>query len=529
MRRSRIGWIFVAALVVAPLRATPSAHAQGPTIDNASPSPGGESSRMGASPGALRSPSDLQPGSDNPTLGGGVGPRVPRVPTSITRPGPPLRPGEEPGMAPTPTLPTAELPVYGLLDLPTGEAEIGPPDGLTLDEAIDRLVRNNLDLRARYFEIPQAQADILTASLRANPIFYADSQLVPYSSYTRERPGGQTQYDVNVSIPLDISGKRKARMAAAGHARRVLEAQFQDAVRLQIDNLYTAYVDLLAARETVRFARTSQEGLDELLDPIQKRYEQKLITQAEVNRVRIQRDFARIGLRDADQTYRKTQQTLAALLNEPPARAETLDPRGRLRDTFPAPPGGDALLRIALDSRPDLNSFRIGIQRAEAEVRLARANRYSDVYWLVQPYTFQDNTYQGLKSAHSWAMGITVPLPISNRNQGNIQRARLNVAQTQTELASLERMIVTEVRNAEKDYAVTRAAVESVEGELLPAARQVLDSAKLNFDRGQIDVVAYLNARRDFNDVVRQYRDLLVQHRRSMLKLNTAVGRRILP
>src|SRR5947208_2700401 len=80
---------------------------------------------------------------------------------------------------------------------------------------IERLVRENLYLRSVSFEIPQAEADILTASLRANPVFYADSQLIPYGAYSRSRPGGQTQYDVNISYPLDISRKRIARMGSA--------------------------------------------------------------------------------------------------------------------------------------------------------------------------------------------------------------------------------------------------------------------------------------------------------------------------
>ena len=82
---------------------------------------------------------------------------------------------------------------------------------------------------------------------------------------------------------------------------------------------------------------------------------------------------------------------------------------------------------MALALRPDVVSFRLGIHTAEANVRLQRANRFSDVYVLYQPYTFQDNTPVGLKSATSWALGVTVPLPLYNRNQGNIERAKLNV------------------------------------------------------------------------------------------------------
>ena len=75
---------------------------------------------------------------------------------------------------------------------------------------------------------------------------------------------------------------------------------------------------------------------------------------------------------------------------------------------------------------------------------------------LYQPYTFQDNSPSGTKSPTSWALGVTVPLPIYNRNQGGIVRARLNVDQTTNEVAAMERRVAAEVRDAERRYAVTR-------------------------------------------------------------------------
>jgi cobalt-zinc-cadmium efflux system outer membrane protein len=206
-----------------------------------------------------------------------------------------------------------------------------------------------------------------------------------------------------------------------------------------------------------------------------------------------------------------------------------MDLRGRIRDNSPPPPVGDALIRIGMENRPDLIAFRLGVDRAIADVRLARANRFQDVYVLYQPYTLQDNTPFGMKSPTSWALGVTVPLPVYNRNQGNIQRAKINVGQTQTELAALERQVVAEITRAESEYHVTRNAVEEIETELIPGAQEVLRSARVRYESGQEDVVFFLTALRDFNDVVRQYRDSLVRHRRSMLEVNTAVGRRILP
>jgi cobalt-zinc-cadmium efflux system outer membrane protein len=521
-------WILAALLLaisVGPVRA------QGPTIEDPieSRSPGAGGSLLGPAPGeGASSPLTQAPG-DQTTLGGGAGVLTPRVPPSITVPGSTTSSPPPVGLNRTPSLTPATLPIFGSLNMPAGSDSEGPPEGIDLDQAIERLVAVNLDLRARFYEIPQADADILTASLRANPIFFADAQLVPYGEYTDDRPGGQTQYDVNLSIPLDLNNKRQARMNVAGHAKRVVEAQYQDAVRLTIDNLYTAFVDVLAARETVRFAQASVDGYNQTLRPIRERYENKVIPLADVNRVQVQRDFALIGLNGAEETLLKTRHTLAALLNVPPDQAENLEVRGRLRNPIPDLPPGDALVQTALTCRPDLIAFRIGIQRACADVQLAHKNRYADVFWLVQPYTFQDNQQFGLRSSHSWATGVTVPLPLMNRNQGNIRRAQINVDQTRVELASLERQVFAEVRNAEKDFRVTRAAVARIESDLLPASEQVLQTARLNYQKGNADIVAFLSAQRDYNDVVRQYRDLLVQSRRSTLRLNTVVGQRIMP
>ena len=71
--------------------------------------------------------------------------------------------------------------------------------------------------------------------------------------------------------------------------------------------------------------------------------------------------------------------------------------------------------------------------------------------------------------------------------------------------------------------------VERIQRDLLPDALRVRDTSFRQFNLGEVDAIAYLNAQKAYQDVVRQYRDTLVRHRRSMLRLNTAVGQRILP
>jgi cobalt-zinc-cadmium efflux system outer membrane protein len=539
MSRQRIAIALVAAAAWGAVAGP--ARGQAPTIETvplapgqrgqvAPPQAGSLSPRFGAVPGAGADVLGRSPGVGDQILGGGrPGPSVPRVPQSITMPGgmaQPLRRGIAPPLLAAP----APLPTYGTLELPVEPVSDGPPDGLTLDMAIDRLLRANLDLLSSRFEIPQAQADILTAGLRANPLLYADAQLVPYGEYSAARPGGQTQYDLNISWPIDISRKYRARTAYSTRFKNVLEAQFQDSVRLAIDNLYIAYVDVLAARETVAFTLASIRGYDELIRATEELRRGGEKTSADIFRLRGQRNLTQVALADAESTLRRAKRTLGALLTIPPEQADRIELRGSLRDTTGLVPDRDGLVRLALEARPDLAANRLGIGLAQANVRLQKANRYSDIYLLYQPYTFQNNAPLGLKSPTSWALGVTVPLPIVNRNQGNIRRAELNVTQSKVELDALALKVATEVRQAIQEYELTSVAVRDVARVVLPDVKRAYESIKLQHtEREDIDILMVLTSRQEYNDAVRRYRDFQVRHRRAMLSLNTAVGRRVLP
>jgi cobalt-zinc-cadmium efflux system outer membrane protein len=233
---------------------------------------------------------------------------------------------------------------------------------------------------------------------------------------------------------------------------------------------------------------------------------------------------------DARESLLKAKRTLGGYLSMPPWDAEALELRGTLHDQAPPPPDIEELTKLALNYRPDLNAYRIGVGFAMADLKLQRANRFADAYLLYQPYTFQSNAPTHLHSPTSWALGITMPVPLYNRNQGNIERARMNIAQTQVQLTALERQVMIDVRQAQREYEVTRAYVDRFERGVLVTARAALDDTRALFLAGELpDVTRFLAAQKEYNDLVRQYRDTAIRHRRSMIGLNTAVGSWVLP
>ena len=452
--------------------------------------------QLGRTRGADKSPFGKTPGAGgsgpmfnnyDSLLGGRAGAATPKgISSSISTPG---MMGSNlfnrQGIARTVEAPAATIPASGSLALPPTEEDLGLPDGLTLDQAIDRLVHENLDLKSKFYEIPQAKADILTASLRANPIFYADSQLIPYGQYTRDRPGGQTQYDVNISYPLDLSRKRQARTVSAIKATKVTEAQYQDAVRQTIDNLYSGYIDVLQARRTIAFSEAGLEGLRSSLKATED------LEAGRASRRRATWPGSRIQVNLAEQQLLESQRGVPARPSRPwppsstsrPTMAESIELRGTLkyRAGSNPPPLGE-MIQIALANRPDIIAYRLGVDRAKSDVKLQ----------LRQPLPGCLPAGPALHAPGQHAVRPQEPGLLGDGRHGPaaalqpepgehpaVQAERRS--QTQVELASVERQAIQEVQQAEREFLAAKAAVERIETQILPDSTMLLQDAKKLF------------------------------------------------
>jgi len=503
-------------------------------IPDLGPIPGDGSAALGPPPGALQTDGGFADPAGG-TAGSGFGAgrrRTGRLPgkrtgrsAAVSSPTPP--PLELPEALPSPlATESGDIPSQ-FLDLALAD-DPGPDDGLSLDAAIDRLLAANLDIRGLRQELTQADADIITAGLRTNPLVYMDSQMIPYGSYGPERPGGPTQYDVNITFPVDVSKKRQARTVVARMARTTVEAQFQDVVRRQIDGLYRGFVDLQSARLDVLTAQAALRRQQGMLAELERDPGDADRRAAGVANLAFLIEQTRAALADAEAEYDEARETMGVLLNLPPGEVGGLEPTGSLRVVTPPPPG-EQLVSLALRLRPDIAAARSGVSRASAELKLQRANRFDDVYLFYDPLTIQDNSPYDAASASSWGVGLTFALPIFNRNQGNIARAESNITQTQAELSAAERRVVAEVRLAEREFRRSRESLEQVETKLVPRARELVERYRRRLAAGEIGADEFQEHVQTMAEVAQQHREGVVRHRRAALQLNTAVGMRLLP
>jgi cobalt-zinc-cadmium efflux system outer membrane protein len=506
-----------------------SARAQGPQFDVGSP-PGsaGGSSTVGQPLGSANFPEFGSPISA--PFSGRPGPMGSHIPASaLSAPGVPTFRGVGAQSTIAPLAQPATVPHFGDLEMESDIKVYGTAGNMTLDSAIEQLVRENLDLLAAKLEVPMSEADVLTANLRSNPIFYADNQLVPYGHFSFLRPGGPPQVDLNLNYPLDVTFKRLARTRSAREAKSAVEAQLTDAIRTQIDNLYTIYEGVVSAGLTLRYTEVYLKGLIRLEAVAKSRLDNLQIRPAEYLAVKAKVFTTQVQLKDAKQAKTKANRALALMLNMPLEDVEHLDVFDPIGQLQPLPMPREQLVQRALLKRPDLLAWKYGVRRAQADFKLARANAYPDVYVLYQPYTLQNNTYLGVPSAYSWTLGVTATIPLYNRNQGNVTRAKINIHQSELQVTSAERVVVSDVLNAALELEQSLYAVSELRKEILPPAREVRDTAWKRLVAGEIAMDDYLDAQQEYNEYVRVYKDALVRHRQAILDLNTAVGERILP
>ena len=181
---------------------------------------------------------------------------------------------------------------------------------------------------------------------------------------------------------------------------------------------------------------------------------------------------------------------------------------------------------MALTFRPDLAAFRLGSRRAEPNVKLAEANGSPTSTCFISPATLQNNAPFNTKSSHSWAVGMTVPMPSTTATR-EISAGQDHGLAGACRTGRPEQRVIAEVRKADREYGLTRVTASRIEHNCslrTPGAGHHYRQ----FTLGEVDAIAYLNAQS-----LQRHRPPvsghLVRHRRSMLRLNTVVGQRLLP
>jgi outer membrane protein, heavy metal efflux system len=172
----------------------------------------------------------------------------------------------------------------------------------------------------------------------------------------------------------------------------------------------------------------------------------------------------------------------------------------------------------ALMLRPDLQASRRSIAAANSQVALAKANGKQD-FNLSFDYTH-------LSSSNLGAFYFNIPLPIFNRNQGEIARTQYATTQAQFLEKAAEQQALTEVKNAYEAARSSGDVVQLYDKGYLQQAQQSLDIAQFSYQHGAASLLDFLDAERSYRSTELSYRQALATYMSALEQLRQAVGTR---
>jgi len=393
---------------------------------------------------------------------------------------------------------------------------------ITLDQAIQLAIANNPNLKASRTQVDQNQAQEITANLRPNPTLSGDSQFVPIfnpSQFNSDTLDTLTQFDIGVGYLFERGGKRKHRLQAARDATAVTRAQVADAERTLTFNVAQEFINALLAKSNLDFASMDLDGFQQTVNISQERYKAGDISEGDLLRIRLQLLTFQTDVAQARVAKAQALISLRQLLGYASVPRD-YDVAGDLQYE-PLKAGLDDLQAKALTERADLRAARQGITAAQSQIELARANAKQDL-------TASMN-FSHVSGAGSASWFLSIPLPIFDRNQGEIKRTMFAAEQSNFTATSTEEGVMTDVRNAWEAATSNQEVVGLYTSGYLKQAQDSREITSYAYKGGAATLLDLLDAERSYRSVQLGYRQALANYMLSLEQLRQAVGTRSLP
>ena len=405
--------------------------------------------------------------------------------------------------------------LFGLFPLLAAAGQAPSPAALSLAEALRLAEEGNPSLAVARQEAALAAAESIAARQRPNPDFEIESE--GYRPGPAGGFGNRQELSLRVSQQLELGGRRSSRIQVARAGEAAAGAILAEAVRQVRRDVGRAYFALAGARAEAGAARAALEEIDRVIAVNRARYDQGEVSGGELRRLEVERLRFHDDLLAAELVTRRATSDLRGMIGSPRLN-EPIEPTEGLAvpEAPGAAPPGDAVRLLALERRPDIGALRHERARAEADAGLQRALR--------TPAPTLAGGYKRDFGDNGIILGVTIPLPVFDRNQAGLARADAAVRLADARLRQAETAVAIEIQQALDLVDVSRRRADAIERDYLARAREARDSVATAYRVGEADLIDYLDAQRAFRDVQRAHTHALVDLRLSLFELQAAIG-----
>lgn len=407
----------------------------------------------------------------------------------------------------------------------TSDEYISQDGGLTIEKLLELGANRRADLQAERARLTIAEGKLQQARFRPNPTF--DTQFG-----TPRILGGEGEYDFSagVSQTFELGGKRQQRVAVAELELQQVRAEVLILERRLAVEIRMAYTNALAAARQLDVLEKLIVANAEIVRVTEARLKEGDVAPLDLNLVKVEADGLKIKAIQARNDLETAFLELKTFIGSEFAESIKLAPQTERPPRLD--PGLSELTAIALRERADLQAARLSEQISAARINLARSNAVPNITGSVRysrnkgifdlPARLGGGSFPNTDNAVT--VGMSVDIPVFNRNQGEITSATGERLQATRNREFLESTIKRDVAVAYRKYRAVAETLTIYAVQIIPRSEENLKAVQSAYGFGEFSVFDIVNEQRRLIENITNYNQSLRDYYNALNELETAIG-----
>ncbi|MDX2303243.1 MAG: TolC family protein [Microscillaceae bacterium] len=386
------------------------------------------------------------------------------------------------------------------------------------EEAKSLMLKNNLQLIAAYYDISIAEADIIQSKLWANPYFVWNQDM--YSNEKNEYFDFTNQRLIQINQTFSVAGKHTNTVKLAKKGKELNELMLLDVTRSLVYELGERYLSLFGLQEKQKLYEETQQKYLQLIASTENKLGVGAVPLNEVTRLRSELIAIRSEAIHNRNEISAEMKELKILLNLSDniylqTSEKAVNPLASL--------DLENLQNEALTARADYLISKKQIEYEEQNLRLQRSLAMPDIMLGYQP---SDKGSNYVRPYHGLVLEMNIP--IFDRNQGNIRKARVQIDKTKSQNQFNELNIRNEVTQSLNQLQNSREGYDAFSDDFMNTIDNLNQNSQDNYDKRNINLLEYIDLQRIYIQNRIQYIDLKNEYQKAVNLLNFTVGKEVI-
>jgi len=393
-------------------------------------------------------------------------------------------------------------------------AQIPETISFNYEDGKAKMLKENVKLLAEYYNLDIAEAEIQQQRLWENPLFVWNAEMYNIAENNYFNFGNQKLLQIEYSF--SVSGKRINAIKEARIAADIAKLALSDVIRVLVLEYSNDFYELIELREMNELLNQAAAQYDRLIAQYTLGSTLGTNSESELIRLKAEKQSILAEINENEKEVLALELNLKMLMNYP--GSIRLNPQ-RSPVVMSQNLSEEKLFDLAELNRPDLHIAQKNIALNQATLKKERSNSIPNVNLGYQPHDQGSNhvrPYQGMV----FEMGI----PVFNRNQGNIAKAKIQIQQSSLLLVYKTEEVKNEVIMAKESLLRAQELKNSFDSELIDKMETLSKEAKMNYERKNISLYEYIDFQRSYIDNKLNFIEANRKYNQAINFLNFNVG-----